>query len=137
MVLLRLLNAALLLFLSSPASAESVLLSRSASGGEFFVERETIMDLGDQVYVKMLVNFPTVQDTGELSSISDTIVLCPSLTLKDTRLRAYADKSGKGAQLSDHDLVRYELDFWRVPPRGSTEHLFLRSLCRALGKLSD
>ena len=132
--LLGSLSTAFLLFISSSAEADWMLLSKSTSGAEFYVEKETIMDLGDQVYIKNLVNYPNRQDTGELSSISDTVVVCSRLMMKDTRLKTYDGKSGSGTLLSDHDLVRYELDFWRTPPRGSAEQLFLIDLCGLLRK---
>lgn len=129
---LRSCGVAFLIFLSSPVAAEWVVLSRSSSGGEFAVERETIMNLGKQLQVRVLVNYPVEQRTGELSSISDSIVSCSRLMVKDTRIRTYSAEYGRGRKLSDDDLVTYELDFWRAPQKGSAEHLFLQSLCEAL-----
>ena len=124
----------LMCILTTPVNAEWIKIAESNRGTVYFVDDASIIDQGNIYYAKVLVNYSYKQDTGELSSISDTILNCKKQMMKDTRGRYYSKQSGKGRKLGDDDLVALDLDIWRSSASGSIENLFVTRLCAALLK---
>jgi hypothetical protein len=120
--------------LTTPASAEWVKMAESNRGTVYFVDDSTIFDQGNTYYVKVLVNYSYKQETGELSSVSDTILNCTNKMMKDTRIRYYSKRSKKGRKIGDDDLVSLNFAFWRSSASGSLENLFVSRLCSSLQK---
>ena len=131
---MRVILSLIFLCFSSAAYAEWVKVAVSNRGTEYFVDNSSILDQGTNYYVKTLVNYSSRQDTGELSSISDTILNCSRLMMKDTTLKTFKKKNGSGRKLSDDDLVQYNLDIWRTTVKGSVEYQYVTRLCNALQK---
>ena len=126
------LSFVLLSFFCSPVYAEWVKVAVSNRGTEYFVDNSSIFDQGRNYYIKTLVNYSYRQDTGELSSISDTILSCSRLMMKDTTLKTFTKRNGSGRKISDDDLVKYDMDFWRTSVKGSVEYLYVSRLCNTL-----
>ena len=118
--------------LTTPASAKWVKMAESNRGTVYFVDDSSIFDQGNTYYVKVLVNYSYKQETGELSSVSDTILNCTNKMMRDTRIRYYTKRSKKGRKIGDDDLVSLNFDFWRSSPSGSVENLFVSRLCSSL-----
>lgn len=120
--------------MASTANADWIKISESNRGTAYFVDDTSIMAQGTNYYMKMLVNYSHKQATGELSSISDTMLNCRNQMQKDTRARYYSKRFGKGKKIGDDDLVAYDLAIWRGNAPGSVEQLFVKRLCKALGQ---
>ena len=130
---MRLIMSLIIFCTTTPAFAEWISIATSNRGTEYLVDEGSILDLGSTVYVRSLVNYSSKQSTGERSSISDTIIKCDSFFTKDTRLKTFTKKFARGKQLSDDDLVGYNLDFWRATEKGSVERAFVTRLCSRVG----
>ena len=120
--------------MASASNAEWVKVSESKLGTSYYVDNKSIMAQDTNFYIKMLVNYAQKQSTGELSSISDTMINCRNQMLKETHARYYSKRFGKGKKIGDDDLVRYDMAFWRSNVPGSVEFLFVSRLCGALEK---
>lgn len=119
---------------ASVASDKWVLAAKSLNGSEIFVYLDDVMEVGDLLYAKTLMNYSFRQDTGELSSVSEDIISCSREMIKTTRMATYSEKLAKGRKLSSDDLVKLELDMWQSPVSGSVYRDYVVRLCSHFGR---
>ena len=131
---MRFIISLVIFLMATPSFSDWVPIVTSTSGAEFFVDDKTIFNTSKSLHVQMLTNYSLKQDTGEISSVSDTIIKCNKFLIKDTRLKTFSKPFARGRQLSDHDLVAYGIDIWTTAEKGSTYFLFLTRLCAESGR---
>lgn len=119
---------------ASVADDKWVLAARSFNGTEIFVYLDEVMDVGDLLYAKTLMNHSFREDTGELSSVSEDVISCSRKMIKTTRMATYSEKFAKGRRLSNDDLVKLQLDMWQSPVSGSVLFEYVVRLCSHFGR---
>ena len=119
---------------ASAADDKWVLAAKSLNGSEIFVYLAEVIDTGDLLYAKTLMNYSFRQDTGELSSVSEDIISCSRGMIKTTRMSTYSEKLARGRKLSNDDLVKLELDMWHSPVAGSVYRDYVVRLCSHFGR---
>tara|TARA_B100000579_G_scaffold433738_1_gene453098 strand:+ start:733 stop:1110 length:378 start_codon:yes stop_codon:yes gene_type:complete len=112
------------LFFSSSVFAEWVFLEKNSGGYDFYYNDKLIYKDKDHIYFWQLSNFPSIDVSGDMSSIFYTQLNCTTKKYKWLYLKFYDQQMGMGKINAE-----FPSDEWQTNPPNSVGSFIDNYIC--------